>query len=85
MSLFRSVTILQPVGLPQFFKRLTSICSSPNRHPLPVRRNFAGFSASHNGAPMAGYRRCMLCRSEAWYVSDYATGKPRVLFTKPAR
>jgi hypothetical protein len=82
MSLFRPLTIIQPIGqLPAIFKRLTSICGNPTRHPLPVRRTFIGFSTSNNGASVSMYA-CPLCNSRVAFVCDYTTGQPRVLFTK---
>jgi hypothetical protein len=82
MSLFRPVTILQPVQpLAGYFRNLTSICANQRRHPLPVRRAFIGFSTSDHGAPMAVYA-CQLCNSRVAYVRDFMTGKPRQLFAK---
>jgi hypothetical protein len=82
---YRRVTVLQPINprLPQSYAHLTSICSNPGSHPLPVSRKFIGFATSESGAPIAVYA-CPLCNSRIAFARDFASGRPRVLFTRPA-
>ena len=52
-------------------------------HVLPVSypMNFIGCESSTNGSVVARYK-CNLCKVREGWVRDYATGKPRRLFTR---
>lgn len=75
------IVIQQPERLPEFFHRLSVLCRSA-AHPLPCAMKHIGDATSDKGFPMAIYA-CPLCNTREGYVRDFATGKPRQLFTKP--